>query len=278
MMVQEQARKAYRPEFKTDRRRRRSGHAFAWELRQAVTWTWILPLLVVVGIFLFTWWAYQTDLHALAPTINAAHRRIKVVLDYIDPLRNTLELLLPILSVFLATDLLIKEWRRGTLAFLATRKPLPWFLAIRFVYLLGYLLLLNVAAILLSWWMTPQPLTDLSMDEWLWQTLLTIMASTLLLMTLALLTAHLSVSSVAGYVLPACCWLANWLYALQVEQSHTTSAALSYLLFGWSDQNLTPHPEAWLAGKIILCIVAVPLLAIQPWLLRRVALRHRDAE
>jgi len=175
-------------------------------------------------------------------------------------------------------DLLIKEWRRNTLALLATRKPLLWFLAIRFGYLLGYLLLLNIAAILFSWWMTPHPPTNLTMWPWIWQTLLTIMAPTLLLMSLGLLIAHLSVNATAGYILPACCWLANWLYALQVEQSHQLSPILSYLLFGWSDQNLTPHPEAWFAGKIILCILGMLLLSLQPMILLRITLQHKEAD
>ncbi len=161
---------------------------------------------------------------------------------------------------------------------MASRKSLLWFLVVRFGYLLGYLLLINVGAILLSWWLTPNSPTGTNMGLWFWQTLLTVMAPTLLLIALGLLVAHLTVSTIAGYVLPACCWLANWLYALQVEQTHTTSAVLSYLLFGWSDKNLTPYPDAWLAGKAVLCGLAVLLLAIQPLLLQRVALQPKEAE
>ncbi|HVB20806.1 MAG TPA: hypothetical protein VNG51_02550 [Ktedonobacteraceae bacterium] len=259
-------------------RQKRRGLVYGWELRQNVAWTWVLPLLVIAGSFLSTWLGYQADLQAAAPVINDVHQRIHAILDYINPLRNTLELLLPILSVFLVTDLLLKEWRRGTLMLLATRRSLLWFLAVRFGYLLGYLLVITLGAILLSWWLTPQPLTDLSVGVWLWQTLLTIMAPTLLLMALGMLVAHLSVNISAGYVLPACCWLANWLYALQMQQTHATSAILSYLLFGWSDQNLTPQPEAWFAGKVLLCFLALLLLALQPLLLRRITLQQKVVE
>ncbi|MGH2509465.1 MAG: hypothetical protein ACRDHZ_18970, partial [Ktedonobacteraceae bacterium] len=240
--------------------------------------TWVVPLLVIAGSFLLSWSNYLAELHAPTLSIAGIHQPIKAVLDYAGPLRTTLELLLPILSVFLVTDLLLKEWRHGTLALLATRRSLLWFLAVRFGYLLGYVLLITVGAILLSWWLTPVPQTELSMGVWFWQALLTVMAPTLLLMALGLLMAHLTVNTIASYVLPACCWLANWLFALQVEQMHTTSVVLSYLLFGWSDKNLTPYPDAWLAGKVYLCVLAILLLVVQPWLLQRVALQHKDAE
>lgn len=277
-MIVEQREKAQQSPLETDRHEGQRSNALAWELRRTFTWTWFLPLLVMGGSFLFSWLGYQADLHAPAPPLNGAAYRVKAVLDYIHPLRNTLELLMPILSVLLAADLLIKEWRQRTLMLLATRKSLLWYLVVRFCYLLGYLLLLNVGAILLSWWLTPSPETSLSMGVWLWQTLLTVMAPTLFLMALGLLVVHLLVNPIAGYVLPACCWLANWLYALQLEQAHEMSATLSYLLFGWSDKALTPQPDAWLPGKILLSVLAALLLAPQPWLLQRVALRHKEAE
>lgn len=277
-MIVERETKTHRSPVKSSIHRGRRGSALAWELRQTFTWTWFLPLLVIGGSLLFSWLDYQANLRAPAPPLNGAAHRITVVLDYIHPLRDTLELLLPILSVFLATDLLIKEWRRRTLMLLATRKSLLWFLAVRFHYLLGYLLLLCVGAILLSWWLTPYPQPDLSMGMWLWQTLLTVMAPTLFLMALGLLMAHLSVNTIAGYVLPACCWLANWLYALQLEQAHEKNPILSYLLFGWSDKDLTPQPDAWLPGKILLSILAAFLMAVQPWLLQRGSLQHKETE
>lgn len=278
-MLVPQNEQAYRSVFKVDtRKRQRRGGAFLWELRQTLTWTWIAPLLVIAGSFVFSWLSYMTALHELAPPVDGLHPRIKIVLDYTDPLRTTLELLLPIVSVFLATDILLKEWRRGTLAMLATRRSLLWFFTVRFGYLLSYVLVITVGGLLLSWWFTPVPQTDLSMGVWFWQALLTVMAPTVLLMALGLLVAHLAVNTIASYIVPACGWLANWLFALQVEQGHSTSAVLSYLLFGWSDKNLTPDPDAWLAGKVWLYVLALLLLAVQPWLLQRVALQHKDAE
>ncbi|HLI69645.1 MAG TPA: hypothetical protein VKV19_07790 [Ktedonobacteraceae bacterium] len=276
-MIQEQNRRAYRLQLQTGAKTRR-GSAYGWEMRQSFAWIWFLPLLAVAGSLLFTWFIYWLESHSQAPGVNTIHHKVVIVLDYIHPLRNTLELLLPILSVFLATDLLLKEWRRGTLMLLTTRQSLLWFLVVRSGYLIGYLTLVTGGAILLSWWLTPNLPSSLNMGVWLWQTLLTVMAPTLFLMALGLLVAHLSVNSIAGYVLPACCWLANWLYALQVEQAHTQSSILSYLLFGWSDKDLTPYPDAWLPGKILLCLAAALLLTVQPLLLRKMALQRKDVE
>lgn len=279
MVSQHYHEQASQPPFKVETRQRRlRSSAFLWELRRTWTWLWLVPLLIIVGSFLVSWSNYQAELHVPVFSVAGVPQRIKAILDYAGPLRTTLELLLPIVSVFLVTDILLKEWRRGTLALLATRRSMLWFFALRFGCLLGYVLLLNVGAILLSWWLTPIPQTNLDMWTWFWQTLLTIMAPTLLLMALGLLVAHLAVNTIASYIVPACAWLANWLFAIQVEQAHTTNAVLSYLLFGWSDKNLTPFPDAWLPGKVYLCIVAILLLVIQPWLLQRVSLQRKDAE
>ncbi|HEU5379773.1 MAG TPA: hypothetical protein VFV38_30485 [Ktedonobacteraceae bacterium] len=279
-MIQDQEPKTQQPYLvlRTVAQRGGRSNAFAWELRQTCTWIWILLLPIIVGSFLSTWNSYLVDLHAQTLLLANTHQKIKVMLDYTEPVRNTLELLLPIFSVFLSTDLLVKEWRRGTLAFIAARKPLFWFLAVRFGYLLGYLLLISTGAILLSWWLTPNPPMSVSLGAWLWQTLLTVMAPTLFLMALGLLVAHFAVNMTAGYILPACCWLANWLFALQVENAHSLNPVLSYLLFGWSDKDLTPDSDAWLSGKILLVILAVLLLSVQPLLLRKIALQHKEAE
>jgi len=277
--IREQKNKAQQPPFQVAARQRQSGgNTFGWELRQTMAWTWILPLFVIVGSLVFSWFSYTAEIHRQSDLLHNAAQKVASVLDYTATLRDTLELVFPLLGVLMATDVIVKEWRRGTLPLLATRKPILWFLVIRFGYLLSYLLLTTMGAILLSWWLTPHPQTNLSIGVWLWQTLLTILAPTLLLIAIGLLVAHLSVNTIAGYVLPACCWLANWSFAQQVEQAHTTNALLSYLLFGWSEKDLTPQPDAWFTGKVLLCVLAVLLLAIQPLIVLRVALQHKPAE
>jgi hypothetical protein len=254
------------------------GSAYKWEIRQSFVWTWLLPLLIIAGSLVSTWFIYWLESHSQAPTLHTMHSGSVIVLDYIDPLRNTLEFLLPIASIFLATDLLLKEWHRGIVLFLATRRSLLWFLMVRCGYLIIYLTLIVSGAILCSWWLTPSEPSSLSMGTWFWQTLLTIMAPTLCLVALGLLVAHSTGSMIAGYIVPACCWLANWLYALQVEQAHALSPILSYLLFGWSNKDLTPYPDAWLPGKTMLCLIAILLLAVQPLLLRNMSFQRQNRE
>lgn len=116
-----------------------------------------------------------------------------------------LETGLPLLAALLAAPLLLAERERNTLGLIATRLPLPRFLAARLGLLATYLLaccgLTLVAARLL--WGGP----------WGWDALPRAGATALALAALALLTASWGRSTVHGYI-PS---IAFWMGALMVS-------------------------------------------------------------
>ena len=268
------------------RNRKLAFRAYLWEMRMLATWTVWLPFLAIAGIFLFTWVLYSVQMDSYTKMIvpgNLMDYRIhKPVLDYVTSLRTVLEILLPLLGLLQIHDILLREWRRGTIAFLTARRPLQWYFVVRLGGVLGYLFFLVAAGFLLSWWMTPQNalqhIEATNLGDWFWQAWLTVIAPTIFIMALGLCVSHLVTNTLAGIILPAACLLANWLFALQVQQSNQTNLMISYLFFGWSEQGLSPQPETWFNGKLLLCAMALLLLGCQTVLLKRMTIQQKSAE
>jgi hypothetical protein len=270
---------------------RRSGNrkppvrAYLWEMRMLVTWSVWLPLLTIAGIFLFTWVTYFRNMDSYMKLVVSgdlmSHQK-QPILDYVTPLRTILEIVLPLLGFLQIHDILLREWRRGTIAILAVRRSLQWYFAVRLAGVVGYLFFLVAVSFLLSWWMTPQDtlqhIETTDFGNWFWQAWLTVIAPTIFIMALGLCISHLTANTLAGIVLPAACLLANWLFALQVQQSNQTNLLISYLFFSWSEQGLSPQPEAWFNGKLLLCAMALFLFGCQIVLLKRMAIQQKSAE
>jgi hypothetical protein len=251
----------------------RSWYALLWEGRRVISWLWLLPLLIIIGTFVMTWYIYtqavKTQLLMEANGIQGTHSQTTtIVLDYASGLRGDLELLMPLLGIFLVAGLIAHEWKSGTLAHLVIRKTLIWFLAVRLTYVLAYLLLLVVSAILISWWMTPHPPSSGDLWLWTWQTVVVIFAPTLFVCSISLLSTHLFTNLIAGYIIPSSLWLGNWLFANAVIQSGGKNNLLLYLLFGWNDHIYTYLPDNWLTGKWLLLVLALILLSCQIPILR----------
>lgn len=267
-------------------RRKHALRAYLWEMRLLATWAAWLPLLAIAGTFLLTWVIYSLEMESymrLGVSGNLSDRLIhKPVLDYATSLRTVLEILLPLLGLLQIHDILLREWRRGTIAILVARRPLQWYFAVRLGAVVGYLFFLVAAGLLLSWWMTPQDalqhMKATNLGIWFWQAWLTVIAPTIFSMTLGLCLSHLVANALAGIILPAACLLANWLFALQVQQSNQTNWMISYLFFGWSEQDLSPQPETWFTGKLLLCAGALFLLGCQIALLKRMTIQQKSAE
>jgi hypothetical protein len=257
------------PHNHTSLRKESSWSAILWEGRRGLSWLWLLPLLIIIGTFVMTWYVYtQTVKTQILMEANGIHRPTTAILDYANGLRNDLELLMPLICIFLVAGLIAHEWRSGTLAHLVVRKALVWFLAVRLTYVFIYLLLLVVSAILISWWMTPHPPAPGDLWLWTWQTAVVIFAPTLLLCSLSLLSTHILTNLIAGYIIPSSLWLGNWLFANAVIQSRGKNDLLLYLLFGWNDHLYTHFPDNWLAGKWLLLALALIIFACQIPILR----------
>ena len=250
-----------------------------WEGRWTISWTWLLVVIIAPCSFYIAYQQYQSALfHAQAMKSEGMGSPPPAMLDYGSALRNDLERFLPLICIVLVTGLLAQEWQRGTLLQLAMRKPLSWFLFVRLTYVLLYLSGLVFILALISWNISPDHIDGLAMWLWIWQTMLITLAPTLLLAAIGLLTAHLSVNLVTGYIVPATLWLANWLLSISIQQGHTQNDILSFLLFGWNDRMLTDTPDNWLAGKCTLCALALVLFLCQLPLLRQEARFLRSTE
>jgi hypothetical protein len=260
--------------------------AYLWEMRMLATWTIWLPFLTIAGILLFTWVTYSLEMDSYTKLIISGgpsnHQIYKPVLDYVTPLRTVLEILLPLLGLVQIHDILLREWRRDTIAILVARRPLQWYFAVRLGGVIGYLFCLVATSLLLSWWITPQNTLQhigaTNLGNWFWQAWLTAIAPTIFIMALGLCVCHLVANTLAGIILPATCLLANWLFALQVQQSNQTNLLISYLFFGWSEQELSTQPEAWFYGKLLLCAIALFLLGCQVVLLKKMTIQQKSAE
>lgn len=260
--------------------------AYLWELRQLFTWAAWLLLVVIAGIFLFVWGMYSQEMASYQQFLTSGDLADspvhKPVLDFVTFVLTALEVLLPLLGVLLVHDILLRDWRRGTITILVARRSLSWYFAVRLGGIVVSLMLLTALALLLSWWWTPHDvllrLGDTDLSSWFWPSWLIVLASTLFLMALGLATSHLTANTLVGIILPAACLLANLLFAVQVQQSGQTNLLLSYLLFGWSEQSLSPQPAAWLTGKIVLCVLALCLFGLQVVLLRRLTIQQKSAE
>lgn len=250
-----------------------------WEGRQAISWAWLLPLPIVAISFYISKLDYNSALVAQQIAKEEGSTDLKpAILDFTTHFRGDLEHFLPLISIILVVGLIAQDWSRGTLAQLVTRKPLSWFLFARLGYVLLYLLLLELAGGLASWGLTPKPPIDIDMWQWIWQTLLIVLAPTLLTSATGLLIAHISLSRIAGYITPAVLWLANWFFTASVAQRQDKQNILSFFLFGWSDRDLTYVPANWLIGKWILCGLAILLLGCQLPLLRQESRFMRNQE
>lgn len=180
-------------------------------------------------------------------------------------MRSVLELGLPMVGVFLVVPLLSTEWEQGTLVQLALRKPIVIVLLLRLLFALGYLTIVTVAATLISLratspWLMPD---GNGVVQWIAIVLLTAMAPTLLLAMLSLLVTHGLVSAASGYLFAVGYWFVN----LITESIVLMSRLRPFLLFGWTF-SVGSGPYDWLLGKVVLCIVAGMLLALQVPLLR----------
>lgn len=265
---------------------KKRARAYLWELRMLASWTMMLPLLLLAGSVLLTWVLYSLALASYLKVSAAGYASSfmahKPTLDYTSYMRVLLELLLPLLSLMQVHDVLIREWRRNTIAILTTRRSLYWFFVVRMAGILWYLFLVVALGLVVSWWMTPQEtlrhLQESNLGAWFWQAWLTAIAPTIFMMALGLFVCHLTGNTLAGIILPAACLLANCLFALQIQQSNQTNLLISYLFFGWSEQALSSQPDAWLNGKVLLCVIALCLFACQIQLLKRMTIQQKTTE
>ncbi len=242
--------------------------AFLWfELRQSISWSWLLPIVLILGSFGIT---------RMMPVPSG------MTPDYATNVRSYLEWGLPLAGIFLTVHLLAQEWMQGTLAQLALRQPLICILSIRLCLVFIYLGGCTILATFLSLSITALP-TDIQNNSWRWifETGLTILPSTFAICTLALLVAHLMVSNIAGYILGIVVWLVNFMIPTFLGIMHVPRedrGFLIYLLFGWNDRMLTAFPQDWWHGKLFLLLIASLLLICQIIVLKREARLIRNVE
>ncbi|HLG76291.1 MAG TPA: hypothetical protein VKX46_07745 [Ktedonobacteraceae bacterium] len=255
---------------------------FAYEWRWAISWSWILPVVIIlVSLFLVRATYEPLQNRQQGSEVRTAPHRTSATaetIDYASALRDDLEQYLPLAGVFLTISLLAQDWRRGALIQIALRQPLRRILYERLAYVLAYLVLLILIATPVSIALTPHAPDDGNLWLWLWNVYVTVIPSTMILIAISLLVAHSTVSTIAGYMLTASLWLANMLFAQSVKNSGGKDDLLLYLLFGWNDRTMTMTPENWWIGKTIIFVVALGLLLLQIPLLRHEArlLRYRE--
>jgi hypothetical protein len=253
-----------------------------FELRWTFSWAWLLPISIVLVSLLLT----RVTFHQAGPVLPSSSESSGPLLssslnatapDYASSLRDDLERFLPLVGLLLTVSLVGQEWRWGTLVQVALRKPLRWLLLERLLYVLLYIALVTVIAVLVSVSMTKHPPGN-GYLLWTWDTLLIVFPPTLLLIAVGLLLAHSTVNTIAGYMVPVSTWLANIIFAQVVVNVGNKNDALLYTLFGWSYRSSTFHPDDWLPGKLLLLLVALFLLLVQFPLLRQEARLIRNVE
>lgn len=177
-------------------------------------------------------------------------------------MRKAIEIGLPLVGVFLTVPLLEKEWTQGTLTQLALRKPLIGVLLLRLFLVLIYLVLIVIGATLASPGNTHSFLDSGGTIQWIGAVVLTASAPTLLLVALALLVTHTTISATSGYLVALSLWLANLILAIILLSTGGNSRFLSFGLFGWTFTS-NPNQSDWLVGKICLLIIATILLVTE---------------
>jgi len=240
------------------------------ELRHSLSWSWLLPL-VVIAFSLFL--SHQTPLSSS----NDDQRRATAVAvvqkpDYAGNLRNDLELYLPLVSAFLSLPLLAREWQYGAIAPLALRKPLALILLQRLGWVLLYLLLVVCSVALVGLWISAVPPDGGTLWPWLWDVVRTVMPGVICISACALLVAVAAVSPGAGYLAAVGIWGLNlfsmWIVA---QQKKPTTDTLLYTLNSWRTHTLVTHPDLWWVGKLIWLGEGVLFLALTCIVLRREA-------
>lgn len=227
------------------------------EVRAIWTWIWLLP---AVGVVL--------ALVDVALSAEPAHAHLL-------SLRTMLEVGMPLGGLLLGAPLLEREWTQGTIAQVALRTPLGVLLAVRVLLALGYITCLTAAAAGVGMVLSPLPHTPETASGWQWvgSALLATLAPTVVLMALALLVTHATVSSIPGYVAGFCAWLGSFVAAQVLPQS---APVRDFLLFGWS---YPPFPDhiGWMVGKAVQLLGALLLFAPQVVLLRAEARLIRNS-
>ena len=220
-----------------------------FELRLCLSWTWVLPIIGVAVVLI----VMVTSKTPLA--------------EYSLVMRKALELGLPLVGVFLVVPLLEKEWTQSTLTQLALRKPLIRVLLLRLFLVLIYLTLIVIAATLASPGNTHFFLDTGGTMQWIAAVVLTTGAPTLLLVTLALLVTHITISAISGYLVALSVWFVNLIIAIILLSASGNSGFLSFGLFGWPVTS-NPNQSDWFVGKICLLIIGTILLIAEFPLLR----------
>ncbi|GCE50267.1 hypothetical protein EI42_04745 [Thermosporothrix hazakensis] len=249
-----------------------------YELRWSVGWSWLVPLLLIVGSLALARLTYvplymqrQADGPPLTAEQIAAFQEKDPGPDYVVALRNDLERFLPPLSLFLTLGLLAREWQQGTLAQLALRRPSLVVLFGRLCIVLLYLVILMLLASWGAYSLLRKPPADVTVLTSMWEMLRTVFPSMLLLIAIGLCTVHLTVSSIAGYLLPVALWLINLLACQFMTSGGQKHDVVLYLLFGWYYHDQALNPDNWWIGKLILLVVALVLLGLQLPLVRQEA-------
>lgn len=232
---------------------------FLFEFRHSLSWSWLLPPLLVLASFGVTRFTYLPETLIGAPKYP----------EYALHLREDLELFLPLVAFFLTNQLLAQEWQRGTIPQLALRKPLFMLGALRYLYVFLFLSLCVTGGTLISITITAQhPNPDSNTWQWVGETLLTCLPNSLALSVFCQLLLLLLINSITGYIIGTSIWLLNLAAVPLLIRNNTNVDILIYSLNGWTQSMATTIPDDWWKGKLVFLALALLFLMLQQPILR----------
>lgn len=255
-----------------------------YELRWSFSWTWVLPVAIVVFSLYMTKTNYENLVHLKQALLAEGNKELAQTInvppfpDFATGLRHDLEQFFPLFAVLPMAELLAREWRTGRIVQLALRRPLRYVLLERLGYVCFYLLFYLFVSTWISVSMTQTLPGHLDLWQWEWQSLQIVGPPVLFLLALCLLVANVTVSAVAGYVAALGAWLINIAVVQLISASDKKSDGLCYALNGWTQCMQARHPDSWPTGKLVFFLLALALLLLQIPLLRYEARFIRTTE
>nr|BBH86418.1 hypothetical protein KTC_11690 [Thermosporothrix sp. COM3] len=245
---------------------------FPFDLKQMVSWTWVLPLCLIIVSLVHTQISYRPPMPLEPPQLSSSEitekpkepERTAKTPDYATELRTALERFFPLVAGCVALPVFSEEWRYGMLAQVTLRRSLRRVLSERLLYVLCYLLLVVGLAGWISYAVTEQPPAKDLVWPWPFEVLWTVFPTAFLLVSLGLLVTLLSCNLVAGYLLVGGYWVCNEIITQSLKGKN---ALLAYTLLGWQKRASSPDPVAWFQGKGVLLLIACLLFACILWML-----------